>query len=40
MEDGLINDTTHKCDQCEEVIKAFTSSGNVEFCTNCGARID
>jgi len=32
----LINDSTYECKTCGEVIKAFTSSGDTQFCTSCG----
>lgn len=40
MEDNLINDGTYQCERCGETIKAFTSSGETNFCTNCGAPLN
>jgi rRNA maturation endonuclease Nob1 len=34
----LMNDSTYQCGSCEEVIKAFTSSGETNFCPVCGSR--
>jgi len=32
----LTNDSTYICENCEEIIKAFTASGETQFCTACG----
>ena len=37
MHDDLINDGTFICKTCEEIIKAFTSSGETRFCPACGS---
>ncbi|MEM4994960.1 hypothetical protein WKH56_20560 [Priestia sp. SB1] len=34
----LTNDSVLQCEECEEVIKAYTSSGETNFCPCCGSR--
>lgn len=38
MENELVNDAIWICKDCGEVIKAYTTSGEVKFCTNCSSR--
>lgn len=34
----LFNDDTYQCESCDEIFKAFTSSGETSFCPCCGSR--
>lgn len=34
----LTNDGTLECMSCGEVIKAYTSGGETNFCPTCGSR--
>lgn len=37
--DGLINDAVFKClGSCEETFRAYTESGETNFCPVCGTR--
>jgi RNA polymerase subunit RPABC4/transcription elongation factor Spt4 len=36
--DELMNDSTYKCRRCKEIIMAYSTSGETNFCPVCGSR--
>ncbi|MFA1510041.1 hypothetical protein ACDN41_12495 [Priestia aryabhattai] len=34
----LMNDSVYECKACEEIIRAYTTGGETNFCPACGSR--